>query len=270
MLNLSNGKYLELFNGAIRECLSPEANLAKNRIMWNLDHLDLIVTTDTIQDDRKRKAIEHKKRRSGNIVMGAIVGGLLDGSEGDDSIVDGALLGAAFGAVATSGPESATAKVGLLFSDNESLTVEVDADEYSQLQTIAEQNARRGQFNNESSAKETPLTKDDMDRTLTNRALRQLKILLIAAVVIALGTSIAPYVASTGSPEEASGAAAMLKGSMSEIVKGLPYIGVGLGMLLVAAGFIGVIRPQIHLRENEKDLYESLAKNSTDAIEVRS
>lgn len=257
MINLSNGKSLELAGGKIREKRSPQSSLSKPCKTWDLAHLDLIVTSDTLEDDQKRKAIEHKKRRNGNVVMGAIVGGLIDGSDGDDSILDGVLLGAAFGAIATSSPGAATAKVGLLFSDNESLTVEVDSNEYSQLQTIAEQNARRGQFPEGSTVTTVSPTKNDMDDVLRDRAFGQLKIMFIFAIMIALGTSVFASLASSG-PADASEASAML-GSIGEIAKGLPYIGVGLGVILLGAGFVMVRHPESQLRTDEKEPYASLS-----------
>lgn len=257
MRNLSNGKSLELASGHIQERRSPQSSLSKACKTWDLAHLDLIVTSDTLEDDQKRKAIEHKKRRNGNVVMGAIVGGLIDGSDGDDSILDGVLLGAAFGAIATSGPGAATAKVGLLFSDNESLTVELDSNDYSQLQTIAEQNARRGQFPEGPSVKTISPTKNDMDCVLRDRAFDQLKKMLIFAVVIALGSSFASSLPSSGL-SGASESQPMLA-AISEIGKGLPYIGGLLGMIFLVAGFVAVSRPESQLRTDEKERYASLS-----------
>ena len=259
MRRLPSGKKLDLSGGKIREKNSPHTSLSNNCRTWDMAHLDLIVTSDTIEDDRKRKAIEHKKRRNGNVVMGAIVGGLIDGSDGEDSILDGVLLGATFGAIATSGPGAAAAKVGLLFSDNESLTVEVDSNEYSHLQTIAEQNARHGQFPEGPSVKTISPTKDDMEIALRDRAVDQLKKLLIAAFVIALGSSVVAAMVSSGPSGAVGPTGATMLFAFSEIAKGLPYIGVGLGMILVVAGFMGIFRPESILKADEEEVYASLS-----------
>lgn len=257
MINLANGSTLELIDNQIREKRCSQSSLLRACKVWDLNHLDLIVTSDTLEDDRKRKALEHKKRRNNNIAMGAIAGGMIDGLSGEDSILDGVLIGAAFGAIGTSGPGEATAKVGLLFSDNESLTVEVDSEEYSRLQTVAKLNARAKRFPKGPSMTKKLATKEEMDGVLRDRAFGQLKVLLIAAFVMAIGSSFLGAMASSGPSTTAE--ATELVSAIGEFAKAIPYMGVGLGMILVISGFMTVVRPEWQLRDDERDRYDSLS-----------
>jgi len=267
VINLANGKSLDLIDNQIRETRFAQSSLLNTCKVWDLAHLDLIVTSDTIEDDRKRKTLEHKKRRNNNIATGAIAGGLIDGLSGDDSILDGVLIGAAFGAIATSGPGEATAKVGLLFSDNESLTVKVNGHEYSQLQTIAKQNARYKRFPKGPSLTKQKATRKEMDGVLRDRAVGQLKILLIAAFVIAIGSNVLAALASSA-PSSAAQADEFIS-FVGEFAKGIPYVGVGLGMLLVVVAFVGIIRPESQLRNDEKERYASLSTTRTKAPKAK-
>jgi outer membrane lipoprotein SlyB len=260
MINLSNGTNLKLGDNLIREIRDPESDLTKPVSTWSLAHLELIVTTDSLADDKKRKAIEYKKRQKENAIVGAVVGGMLDGSDADDSILDGLLLGAAFGAVATSGPEKPMAKVGLVFSDGNTLSVKVNSKEYSRLQSIAARNAKNGKYPKNGAVRKVFPTKDDMDGALKVRAITQLKKYLIAGFVIALGTAlVGAWVSSVHGGGQGSNNEAEIFGAFAEFVKIIPYLGVAFGLILTTAGFVGVFRPETLLRSEEEDRYASVS-----------
>lgn len=103
---------------------------------WNLDALRTIVVTDTSADDKRRRDAKHAADVRDGAAAGAVIGGVVDASSGDDGIADGVLIGALFGAACAGAPGKETAHIGLIFSDGSSLPVEVDRSEFTRLQTI--------------------------------------------------------------------------------------------------------------------------------------
>lgn len=103
---------------------------------WDLEALQAIVVTDTSADDKRRRDAKHAAEVRDGAAAGAVIGGMVDASSGDDGIVDGVLIGALFGAASAGAPGEETAHIGLIFSDGSSLPVEVDRSEFTQLQTI--------------------------------------------------------------------------------------------------------------------------------------
>lgn len=150
---------------------------------WNLDQLETILTVDSVDDYEKRKKALHQRRRTKNMLLGGVVGGLIANS-GDDSIVDGVLLGAAFGAICTSSPEEPKAQVGLLFSDGSHLAVEVNKDEYTQLQTLSVSSHRQDVENFQSAFRDRSLTTSEVNSILNDRATNAFIRRIILAIII--------------------------------------------------------------------------------------
>ena len=149
---VANGRELDLFTDSdgtpisIRSAVDRHTDLSKLQTQYNLCNLVNIVTNDTLQDDQVRVDAQYKRDIAMNMMLGAITGGIVDGMGGDDSIVNGVLIGTAFGAIATD-KRKAFAQVGLIFADGESIAVEVDKQEYSILQTFCIQNLKQIQDN---------------------------------------------------------------------------------------------------------------------------
>lgn len=136
MKNIENGMYLSLHESEIIPKLTGSQDTSKPITVWNLNALETIVTTDTIKDSEERNRQAYKKRRSSNMIMGAVVGGVIDGSSGGDSIIDGVLIGAVFGGLATGSPSNPKAQIGLIFKGGSTLSLEVDKEEYNLIQTF--------------------------------------------------------------------------------------------------------------------------------------
>lgn len=102
----TNGNYLEFYiqnnEFKIVEKLTVNTNLANKISTWNLKAIESINIMDSIEHDANRKKAVFKRKKRNNIITWAVIGGLLDGSDGNDSVIDGLLLGGLFGAV-TSG-----------------------------------------------------------------------------------------------------------------------------------------------------------------------
>ena len=116
-----------------------EAKKTRRKVI-HLSRLSGIAIADTLADDQSRADKEHRRERNASMATGAVLGGLIDASSGDDGIVDGLLIGAAFGAIASGSPRDPKARLVLVFDSGERLAVSVDADEYAQIQ--AAQGAR--------------------------------------------------------------------------------------------------------------------------------
>lgn len=152
---VANGCELDLLTDSdgtpvsIRKAVDRHTDLSKSQTQWNLRGLVNIITNDTLQSDQTRVDAEYKRDIAMNMMLGAITGGVLDGMVGDDSIVNGVLVGTAFGAIATN-KRKPVAQVGLVFVDGESVAVEVDKREYNILQTFCIQNLKQIQDNGQS------------------------------------------------------------------------------------------------------------------------
>lgn len=131
---------------SIRKAVNRHTDLSKLQTQWNLCSLVNIITNDTLQADQTRVDAQYKRDIAMNMMLGAITGGVLDGMVGDDSIVNGVLIGTAFGAIATN-QRKPVAQVGLIFVDGKSVAIEVDKREYNILQTFCIQNLKQIQDN---------------------------------------------------------------------------------------------------------------------------
>lgn len=183
MINTINGRELVLTEDKIYEKREAGFPINHEYSEWSLDHLEALVTSDTIEDARKQNEVMNRKRRNENILAGALFGGFLDASQGDDSILDGILLGAAFGALVSSNTSKPVAQVGLVFVDGSPIPVEVDKYEYNQLQTIALRNFKRGEFPNTPARVKKTLAKSDVDQVLESRGLNRMIVSVMAGVV---------------------------------------------------------------------------------------
>lgn len=136
MKNLETGATMIEAGGFLTEQLSAASRIDAPRYRWNLAEIASIVTTDTLASAVARDAAV-RQARTRRTLTGAVIGGAVDFTMGNDSILDGVLLGAAFGYLTSDSPQKITAKVGIIFNDGEALSLEVDATEYALLQTAA-------------------------------------------------------------------------------------------------------------------------------------
>lgn len=138
MRNLETGATMIEADGFLTEELSALSRIDVPRCRWSLAQIASIVTTDTLASAQAR-ADAVRQARTRRTLTGAAIGGAVDFTIGNDSILDGVLLGAAFGYLTSDSPQQITAKVGIIFNDGEALSLEVTAREYTLLQTAAHQ-----------------------------------------------------------------------------------------------------------------------------------
>lgn len=136
MKNLETGAVMMIADNHIISPASKHMRIDVDHYRWNLDQIASIVTTDTLESAEARAAAV-RRARTRRTVTGAVIGGVIDMASGDDGILDGVLIGAAFGYLTANSPEKITAKVGVIFTDGEALSLEVDAQDYTLLQTAA-------------------------------------------------------------------------------------------------------------------------------------
>jgi hypothetical protein len=153
--------------------ISARLSLDAKVCAYDMNQAVHMVTSDTLDDDRMRQHIQNRKKRSGNILLGAVMGGLIDGSHGDDSVLDGIIVGAAFGAICSSNSADPRAKIGLIFADGETLTLSVDKEEYAQLNTHMAKNQILPAALSQSKC-ERPLTLVEKNSVLCDRMLSSL------------------------------------------------------------------------------------------------
>lgn len=125
------------------------------------------------------------KRRSSGFVTGAIIGGMIDGSVGDDTIIDGAIIGGLLGST-TSTYVSGNIYATLQFFDNMTLNVQIDDDsELMRLQEFAIKN-----HTIENSQLEKSLEIVHIDKKISNSTLIAARIysLVVIAVGVAIGS----------------------------------------------------------------------------------
>ncbi len=201
MINLARQTELVIAQNSLRAPIGSYTPLTAIIPEWDLKQLDTILTVDSLKDDETRKRAIHNRHRTSNTVLGAVVGGLLDASSGDDSIIDGVLLGAAFGAVCTSSPSDPKAQVGLLFSDGSHLSVEVDKSEYTQLQTMAAANQARQEPGSSCAYSERPLAFDEMNYVLSIRAREAFNAGIVTALLCAATPQLIPFMLSITNPD---------------------------------------------------------------------
>jgi len=161
MKNLKNGKefLIDLQKKIIREIPNGEEEFITE---IRMDQIIDLLNYKKLQESEKEEYKKYIERLKNNIVSGAIIGGLIDASEGEDSILDGILLGATFGALAT-GREEPKALIGLLLSDGSVIPFEVNKEEFSILKSVAVENQTKG-ITPSTPIRKRPLTKEEKER----------------------------------------------------------------------------------------------------------
>lgn len=171
MLDTTTQKSLSISGDWLTPTLDSDTSIDHKIREWNLSKLETLLTIDSLNDAAARQQALQKSRRNSNMLLGAVVGGIMDADVGDDSIVDGVLLGAAFGAICTSSQsDEPKAQVGLLFQDGSSLAVEVNKYEYTQLQTNASANIKKQKDWLSPSFRDRYLSPKEVSSILSDRA----------------------------------------------------------------------------------------------------
>lgn len=117
--------------------------LGEGVIEYRLDRVRKIVTIDSMDDDKKRSIAEQRdyeeqriKNRNERVLLGGALGAGIDSLSGDDSVVDGMLLGGLFGYASSGSSKEArnpVAHIVIFFSDGEKLPLMVDQKAMSML-----------------------------------------------------------------------------------------------------------------------------------------
>lgn len=223
----------------IQEALNSDTNLQGTVTSWNLKALDSINVVDSINDDRQRKEVAFKRKRKNNVLTWALVGGLVDASSGDDSIIDGVLLGGMFGYASSGSVEKPEARILLTFTNGDKLGVIVDQDELLQvLEVKQEDNLIDGKF-------VRSLSKTQKDVVLDSRRLDEQTSYLILACLCLFGGF-------------------FLNGFLNLTVEDVPHgqlllnfatwgIGLtGLGFALLGCGVLGRKSKECYLKDGEQ------------------
>jgi len=178
----SNGENLVLDirenNASIRNTIKATMKLDDSITSWNLKALEKIIVIDSIGADAARREAAFERRRSNNIFTWAIIGGLADASNGEDSALDGALLGGLFGAATTSGSGDPEARVLLIFTNGDKLGLVVNQDELLKIMEVNQDDVIGGMSTN-------PLTDEQKRMVLNERKSAHLyKFYIYAAVLM--------------------------------------------------------------------------------------
>lgn len=197
MDNLKNEKRL-VFNSddtAIVETISSGTRIHPDTVIrqWDLTKLEKMFVGDSLESSKRRNETEHRTQLGTNIAAGAALGGLLDASNGDDSIVDGIILGGAAGAFMTSDEDEEEAKIGLIFSDGEILNLNVDMDEFTIIGSRLTSNKIKG-VNTGASMTKRQLRREDIelihDKRRTSKGMSNFLIFIMALAGLTLAPTI--------------------------------------------------------------------------------
>lgn len=203
---------------------------------------------DSLEDNEARKHAIYKRRRNSNMILGAVVGGLIDTCNGDDSTVDGFFLGAAFGIICTSSPEEPKAQVGLLFCDGSHLEVEVNKDEYTQLQTLAASNQLEDAGESQSAFSDRNLTLSEVESSLCDRSSNAFMKGVLSAIFIAAMPTILPFLLGILHLEQ----------SLPDIISTSLQFSSALGFITFAGSFLSTRRVESFLMREEQEFYRTL------------
>ena len=132
----------------IRNAIKATMKLDDSITSWNLKALEKIIVIDSIGADAARREAAFERRRSNNIITWAIIGGLADASNGDDSALDGALLGGLFGAATTSSSGDPEARILLIFTNGDKLGLVVNQDELLKIMEVNQDDVIDGMSTN--------------------------------------------------------------------------------------------------------------------------
>lgn len=205
MIDLGSKKVLTIDGNKLRLewSMSRRTPLTTVVTEWDLEALQTIVVTDTSADDKRRREAKHAAEVRDGAAAGAVIGGMVDASSGDDGIVDGVLIGALFGAVSAGAPGKETAHIGLIFSDGSSIPVEVDRAEFTRLQTILTAKNVTGTGRSTVAGRtERKLNKSEIESILNARSAEKLgDIMATVCAVLAVSMLIVAYAKDfSGSP----------------------------------------------------------------------
>lgn len=193
MIELSSGIHYSLNGTHIIQKLDKHNLITSKVQVFDLSYATALVTSDSIKDDDTRNRIAHAQRKRNNMMAGAVFGALIDGSEGDDSVIDGMLLGAAFGSISTGSPSSPRAQIGIIFVGGEYASFEVNKHEYAQIQTLIAANVRNGVKDGPAKASRQ-LTRQEADAVLSSRNSTRSLMGVILGLGMGMGAFVLPKV----------------------------------------------------------------------------
>lgn len=187
MRSLTNNQTFKIYGTMIGPefDLSAGTDLAAIREEWDLAQLASIETVRSFAAAaarvRKRSATRWR-----NVLFGAVAGGVLDASQGDDSIADGAILGGLAGLLFSPriGDESAIVK--LHFRDGRMLTLEVSRAEFAALEEAASAAALQPHRPDSASFARRPLDEDEIAMILRMRRSQSALALFVVAGLFAI------------------------------------------------------------------------------------
>ncbi|MCE2571845.1 hypothetical protein [Motilimonas eburnea] len=192
MKNIANNQNLSISGTWITQDRVNVTSLTSKIATWDLNQLQGLTTYECVKDDAARKKAAHALKLRNNMLTGAIAGGLFDASSGEDSVLDGVIYGAMFGAISTGSPDEGVGKVGLVFWDGSYLALEVNSAEFTLLQTIAESNSLKTSPAPAPACIKRSLSRKEMEDILRDRALSDLYYSIITAVFLLVGANTVP------------------------------------------------------------------------------
>lgn len=200
------GKPLHLNQGALTTYLSLIGNLDQAIECYDLSQLVSLEHIETLENNKLRIDADHSHRSRNNIVLGAIVGGLIDYSLGSDSVFDGLFLGAAAGWFLSPGKTEPTAHVMLHFSAGERLGLNVTRAGLNGILTKLDAFAK---VPVKSAFYSRPLTENERARLMSEELrMRRLPFLIGALLIgIALGVIFTPESTSADTVDQIFGSA---------------------------------------------------------------
>lgn len=234
MRNIATNEELAIAGGRIYETLSPWTPIDGKRRSWDMARIADMLTAASIREAEARNAAIRAARLR-RAVIGAGAGEIIDAGGGDDGVVGGTLIGAAFGHISTPGPVEPMARIGLVFLDGETLSLEVNAEEFTLIQTAAAAASQEPTEDPDApSHRDDEITPEEARTILTERAATQASAAGIATCIAGGGgVFIGAVVTSAGS--EFSGAL----GSVMMAVGAAPAL---VGAALIILGLRRLVR----------------------------
>ncbi|NPA53536.1 MAG: hypothetical protein GXO21_02590 [Aquificae bacterium] len=257
MKNLKDGRTygIDLERKIIQEIPDKEKNLKGLITEIKMNQIVAILDYKTLQESEREEYKKYIERLKSNIASGAIIGGLIDASGGEDSIIDGILLGATFGAIATGGPKNPKAKIGVLLSDGTVIPFEVNEEEFSILKSVAVENQTKG-ITPSTPIRKRPLTEYEKREVLTDRSISEAFKIIMMGIVLVISLVLVSNIASSffqflpeqekqNNPWEG-----FLDTFNPEVIK---TIGIVLLVIMLGLGLFMMLRPSLFIKEDEKN-----------------
>lgn len=233
MRNLSSTERLDLSEGSITARIGADTQIGTNRPKWDLGQIAALVTADTLAKAETHAEAVRSTR---------------------DRAPSGGIVGAAFDTLASDSPKEPTAKVGVIFGDGEALSLEVNAVEYSMLQTATHRALKRPEDARRGPALiSLPMSRDDAEYILDKRRKGasigiMLPFVILGAIVFALGRFLPGLFDGPDIPI---------------LIRLSSWLGLTGGGVLIAFGFFkGMFPPKAHvlLRPGEAAAYDALCR----------